>query len=379
MKFLVNDTVGVFGVVAIIYSQSDTMNESIISQETPTNTCVLPTRLPSSIHPAVDYVQASVVLVTMVLGISTNAYVVFLVGRYKMLQKMAFFLTLQIIVAHLIFSCTVLPFMFVTSLLGEWRLGDFMCQFLGSIHDLVITSRYLLTLVWTMDRVISVFCPFFHMQHGGKVAIGNSVLSWIFSVVRVVTSLRGVLNCTNYVPAFKMCSGAPFCSSVCQAHTVFFATVLAVFGVVIPFFLYVMLFLKANVTKRKIRKLFPKPIQVAPISVSVSSEPTATAANVEEVHVDRSESVHEGYAHNNRAAITFLILTAVIIGCALPPYIIYVVQNILGANSPPIVTILQIIVGRTLIYSLAAADPIIIMRNRDVREVIRSKMCGFGD
>ena len=351
------------------------VNETAINQEIPANICVLPTRLPSTIHPAVDYIQAIIVIITMVLGISMNACVLFLVGRYKVLQKMTFFLALQLIVAHLIFSSTVLPFMFLTSVLREWHFGDFLCQLLGSIHDLVITSRYLLTFVLTMDRMVSVFSPFFHSRHGGKVAIGNSALAWVISVVRSVTSLRGVLNCTNYVPTFKMCAGAPFCSDVCQAHTLLFSTILAVFGVVVPFLLYVVLFSKANIIKFQLRKLIPRPTQVAPLSTSVIPEVSGACMNAGEEHINHHAREQESCQgrHDHRATVTFLILTAVIIGFALPPYILYAAQNALGANSPPIVTILQIFIGRTLIYSLAVADPIIILRNRDVRELLKSK------
>lgn len=313
--------------------------------------CTLPTRLPDSIHPAVDYVQATIVLITMLIGISMNGFVVFLICRHKILHKMAFFLALQLIVAHLIFSCTVLPFMFVTAVLREWRLGVFMCQLLGSIHDVAITSRYLLTFVLTIDRLVSVFFPFFYLQQGVKVSVCNSVFAWIVSIIRSVTSLKGVLSCTNYVPPFKMCSGAAYCSNICQVHTLFFSAILAIFGVVIPFLFYAALFCKAKIIKYHLKRTIP---------------PQQTSAR----------STKEDEQHNHRATITFLILTLVIIGCALPPYILYTAQFIQGANASPVVVILQILVGRTLIYSLAAADPIVIMRNRDVRELLQSKFCG---
>lgn len=351
------------------------VNGTAIYQENAANICVLPTRLPNSIHPAVDYIQAIIVVITMVLGILMNACVLYLIGRYRVLQKMTFFLALQLIVAHLVFSSTVLPFMFVTSVLREWHFGDFLCQLLGSIHDLVITSRYLLTFVLTMDRMVSIFYPFFHSRHRGKMAFGNSALAWIISVVRSVTSLRGALNCTNYVPTFKMCSGAPFCSDVCRAHTLLFSTILAMFGVVIPFLLYVVLFYKVNIIKCQLRKLIPSATRIAPLSVSLSPEVSGTFTKTGEEHVNHHARVQE--RHDHRATVTFLILTAVIIGFALPPYIIYAAQKALGANSPPIVTILQIFIGRTLIYSLAVADPIIILRNRDVRELLKSEFSGL--
>lgn len=324
--------------------------------------CIAPTRL--FIHPAVDYVQAVIVLLTMILAVSMNGFVVFLIAKHKVLHKMAFFLALQLIVPNLIFSATVLPFMFVTAVLREWRLGLVMCQLLGSIHDTVITSRYLLIFVLTIDRVISVFYPFFHLRYGGKVAICNSIVAWILTLTRSVTSLEGVLSCTKYVPTFKMCSGAPFCSEICRVHTLFFSAILAVFGVVTPFVLYAILFFKAKIIRHRFMNLIR--MQEMPSSVSVPNsedQPMTTGNRM------NSAATNE---HNHRATVTFVILAAVIIGCALPPYILYTAQNILGSGPPPpVLIILQIIVGRTLIYGLAVADPIVILRNRDIRELFQ--------
>lgn len=323
------------------------------------NVCMLPSRLPPSIHPAVDYVQAAIVLITLILGVLMNGFVILLIARNKALHKMAFFLALQLIVAHFIFASTVLPFMFVTAVIREWRLGVFMCQLLGSIHDLIITSRYLLTFVLTIDRLVSVFSPFFHMRHGGKLSIFNSLLAWTFSLVRCVTSLNGIFNCTHYVPTFKMCSGAPYCSDNCQIHTLFFSAVLAIFGVVLPFLLYTTLFCKARIIKYRLKR-------------SIQRNKCADSMQKRTLSVTSKNITEE--RHNHRATITFLILTIVIIGCALPPYILYTAQFILGVRSPPVVTILQIIIGRTLIYGLTVADPVVIMRNRDVRELLQSKL-----
>ena len=329
-----------------------------------TNGCIVPTRLPDTIHPAVEYVQASIVFITMILALLMNGFVVILIARNKVLHKMAFFLALQLIVAHLVYSVTVLPFVFVTAVLREWRLGLVMCQLLGSIHDTVITSRYLLTLVLTIDRVISVFYPFFHLRHGGKVSICNSFIAWVLSLTRSITSLEGVLSCTKYMPIFKMCSGAPFCSEVCQVHILFFSTILAAFGVVIPFLLYLVLFSKAKI----IRYRFINQMQ----QVSPSLPPSNNV--LKPVHSNTCSATTKTDEHNHRATWTFVILTAVIIGCALPPYILYTVQNNLPGSSPPALTILQIIVGRTLVHFLTVADPIVILRNRDIRELIQRKV-----
>ena len=95
-----------------------------------------------------DYVQAGAVFLTMIFSIVINSFVIFLVGLVQILQKIAFFPTLQIIIAHLVYSCTILPVRFVTSVFREW----------GLISDLVIFNCFLLRLVLTID---SHFCLLF--------------------------------------------------------------------------------------------------------------------------------------------------------------------------------------------------------------------------
>ena len=346
------------------------MNVSTTTDISPAaaNSCMAPIRLPDTIHPAVEYVQASIVFITMILAFSMNGFVIILIARNKVLHKMAFFLALQLIVPNLIFSITVLPFMFVTAVLREWRLGLVMCQLLGSIHDIVITSRYLLIFVLTIDRVISVFYPFSHLRYGGRISLFNSTVAWILTLIRSLTSLEGVLSCTKYIPSFKMCSGAPFCSEICRVHTVSFASILALFGVVMPFILYAILFAKAKI----IRHRFVNSIRMQDIrsseSASVPNGDSQSTTTVNRINSTTDE-------HNHRATVTFVILTAVIIGFALPPYVLYTIQNILG-SSPDTLFILQIIVGRTLIYSLSVADPIVILRNRDIRELFQRREDG---
>ena len=347
------------------------MNESTDTGPPNISGCVPPERLPDTIHPAIDYVQAVIVLITMILAFAMNGFVVYLIARNKVLHKMAFFLALQLIVPNLIFSVTVLPFMFVTAILREWHFGLVPCQVLGSIHDMVITSRYLTIFVLTIDRVIAVFYPFFHLQYGGRISIFNSTVAWILTLTRSVTSLEGVLNCTKYLPVFKMCSGAPFCSRICQVHTVMSALILIIFGVVIPFILYVILFFKAKIIRyRFLNSIRIQDVVASPVSQSlpnVGSEDTLTTA------ADGINSTRSTDEHNHRATVTFILLTSVIIGCALPPYVLYTAQNIVGARPPPLLIILQIIVGRTFLYCLAVVDPIVILRNRDIRELFQHR------
>ena len=76
------------------------------------------------------------------------------------------------------------------------------------------------------------------------------------------------------------------------------------------------------------------------------------------------------------ANVTFFIMLIAIVGVTLPPYILFnlntVLLSALGLNPPPpAFTIIMIAFGN--LYSLIfIMDPIVIMRNQDVREVVKS-------
>jgi hypothetical protein len=142
-----------------------------------------------------------------------------------------------------------------------------------------------------------------------------------------------------------------------------------VFGVAIPFILYAILFSKAKI----IRYRFINSIRTQDVRSSVSVPNGVTERDRSTTAGNRTNSSTD--EHNHRATVTFIILSAVIIGCALPPYILYTVQNIL-VPIPDALFILQIIIGRTLIYGLALADPIVILRNRDIRELFQRRADG---
>ena len=150
--------------------------------------------------------------------------------------------------------------------------------------------HYLLTFVLTMDRVISVFYLFFYLRHGGKISICNSVIAWTLSLARSVTSLEGVMSCTKYLPIFKMCSGAPFCSESCRIHILIFSAILAAFGVIIPFLLYIILFFKANI----IRYHFTNSIQT-------QQDSSSSIASNGGMNPAQSQSNSRKTKHNHRA------------------------------------------------------------------------------
>ena len=299
--------------------------------------CGIPPYLPASFPAVVDSIQAAIVLTVAILAVLLNGTVVFLVAAFQNLRQRSFFLALQLNISHIIFATTIMGTIFVSAVTQRWLFGEALCQIIGMLHDGLTCVRFLLMLVFTLDRLLTVFSPFYYAKHGGKISAAMSAVVWIVNFIQVTLSLRGGLDCYAYLPTFKTCA-AVVCSDACQANTLLFVTLTYFFGGVVSFGLYLILFWKAKKLKRK-------------IAPSDGQEQRASTAK-----------------HERRVRTTYLILFITLIGCTTPPFVLFIIQFTITGMSPSSLLILHILVGRTTFYLLTIADPIVIMRNHSVRE-----------
>ena len=310
--------------------------------------CGIPPFLPPDIPPVVDQLQAAIVMVLLILSLVLNSFVVFLVARYRVLQHRGFFLALQLVVSNLVANSVVRVVTFTNALTRGWLYGDVMCELLGMLHDGLIAARFYLMLVLALDRTLTVFMPFHYAKHGNKISTVMSLTVWSASFIRVLIPSRGALNCYAYLPTFKMCT-AVTCSSACQIYTLTAIAVLFAVGALAPFLLYILLYCKAKKLKRR--------LSLAPVPTSGPGEA-------------RTQSDHFTSRQNRRILVTFLILSVALIGSVLPPFVLYLVQFAFPGKPPSVLLVLQILLGRTFFYALSLADPIVILRNSDVKAVI---------
>lgn len=309
--------------------------------------CGVPPRLPPTIPAVVDYLYAAIVLIIAVVGIVLNGLVLILVTRYKALRQRSFLLSLQIVVLHLILSSTVLIGSVVVNAIGrEWLYGRAACQFMGSVHDSLVSVRFLLMLVLTLDRVFTVFNPFFYTKYAARVSFAMSAVVWIASIVRGIVPLSGILDCYTYIPTFSTCTAVTGCSKECSIYIFTTLTVTDFLGAIVPFFLYLVLFWKAKDIKRRL---------------AIAGRRSSQSSIIRNSRISVKQQ-------DNRAAITFLILFIALLGLTVPAFSFYVSTLIITGPPPDGLLIVQKLFGRAVFFSLAVADPIVIMRNRDVRE-----------
>ena len=289
---------------------------------------------PSNIPPAVDYVQAAITIIIITLSLTINSIIVYLVFRYKQLRQRSFYLALQLIVINFIYTLLVLPTVVVTSIIRSWIFGSVMCIILGASTSFFFTGHYMMILTMALDRFFAVFMPFFYNRHGNKIAVVLSIILWPLSSLGPIAAI--VLDCYTFIPMYKTCASSA-CNSACALFVPIYGWIFVLSCNVIPLMVYVALYLKGKQLQRK-------------ANVGMSPEEKAKTA------------------FNGRVCKTFAIIAMVFIGVGLTSFVFYAWFTIEFSRVTLEYYIAQSLVGRTMASSITIADPVIILRNRDVHD-----------
>ena len=284
-------------------------------------------------------------LIIFILGTFLNSLVIILVWKFKKLRKMHIVVSLQIVVLDL-FTASIASLPSLANVLAyRWLFGSYMCAFVGFLSFCTKTVRTVLMLVLVMDRFLSVFSPFFHPKHKYKITVSLSVLAWLTVLLFCIGALPGLFDCYTFSNSFWSCGISPLCSKSCATYVNLYTILVIAPSCVLPIILYFILYLKA----RKLRNA----------TISLSSSPS-------NYNVRRGE---------RRATITFLLLF-VSVFVVLVPTIIFseILSSFPSLSSQSFVFYLLVATSLNLSSFLVITDPIIILRNRDSREILSKLM-----
>ena len=215
--------------------------------------CDLPPVFPPSLNipPSIDYIQAVVALVLGVTGFLLNLFILLMVSCYKILHQRIMYLALQIVIIDIIYTLTISPVSFVSGVSRAWLFGDVMCNIFGIIHDFFAMFRFTTTLVLTLDRFISVFWPFFYSRKSSHFVLTLGGVMYVVSTLRGLLPVTGIMGCYVYIPAQKTCTAYSGCSDGCFGFVAGATSIVVIFGALIPFGLYAVLFYKIRRIKRQ--------------------------------------------------------------------------------------------------------------------------------
>ena len=341
-------------------------------------TCGLPTDFSPSLNipPAISYVQAGIALITGIVGLLFNAFILIIIIKYRSLHQRLMYIAVQIIVVELAYSLLVPPAIFVSGIARDWLLGEAMCNILGIVNDGFAYFRFMMTFILTLDRFVSVFFPFVYERNSKKILIVLLIMVYFTTFLRVILPLKGVMGCYTYVPTNKICTAYSVCSTGCFYFILASIVIIVLIGAIVPFCMYMILFYKAY----KVRKISSQAVtttqspscsSIATVQINMStikeeSLPRGRESSICEHDLEKARKSISG-DENFQVILTMFILLMSVIGCTSPAFVLYFIQFISLHNNSAFFIIIMLL-GRTSFNSIPIFDSIAIMRDKQFRK-----------
>ena len=280
-------------------------------------------------------------------AVPLNSLLFFLVVRYKKLRTLSFAIALQVVVIDIALAVFLCIPTIISTAATEWILGKEVCVLNGFFAFALILIRTELMFVFVIDRFLSVFFPYFYPRRKVKIAVGLSAFAWLFCTALCILMLPGILDCYTYATSFNVCISSSTCNTGCSIFGFITFSSVGLPSSVLPTILFSALYCKA----RRVSKTLAPPVQAA----GGDSE------------ADKAYAKRE-----RRATVTFFLLFVSVFGITVPSNIIAIAVAQVSSNLldlPDLFFVIQAIAGAVASLYLMT-DPIVLMRDRDVREVL---------
>ncbi len=283
-------------------------------------------------------IQCVFILFLLVFGTLLNIKVIVLVAKFKRLKNLSFAIAVQISVLDLILSITLAAVTVPNAIAKRWVFGEHMCSIVGMILLSCSILRTFLMFVFVIDRFLSVFLPFFYPRYKIKSMTLVVIASWILSIAFGIIAYA--LDCYRFTPISWLCSSYGDCNKACGTYTNLLYGGIAAPATIIPIVLYIILYAKA----RRLKKA----------SLSSSTESVVAIYHVQEW----------------KATLTFFLLFITVFALTFPSLAVFlVIDSVYGNEEVPPALHVVAVVSVSIISLLVISDPIVIMRNRDVRDI----------
>ena len=300
----------------------------------------------SVLPPAVDIAArvAQVIYNSILVTVASilNALVIFLVLKFKKLRNVSFAIAIQIAIIDCLLVIYII-FGTVNHIPGYYILGVNFCIITSILYVVIGYVRNCLIFVFSFDRFASVFAPFNYPRYSHKIITILCVVLWSLGIATAIIPIPPLLDCYTVREPTLSCGY----STSCKSCLPFFLVVMATHFVpmmFIPVGFFIALYIKG----RKIRR----------------QEANMLGLN------SRNMSEQEW-----RATKTFVLLLVGIFVVTFPPIIITTLLLRFGSVAQTLATKLAF----NILYLIVITDPIIILKNADVKEALEKLKKEFKD
>ncbi len=296
-------------------------------------------------------VHAVVMSIIFVAVVLENGTLLALVGSNKKLHTTNILSNMGLVVADLLVTF-VWVFQSLSSIAtAKWPFGATTCSIFAYLYTALLYIRWSEVFALAVDRTLHIIFPFFYSRHSNTLVIFSTVMAWLFpAVVSLPTPLLGF---SDFYLSLTACSVECGDNTGCRNGIIlsfgFFITV----GGLIPTILYFVIYFYGRNKKREMDKM----LQMGSIS----------GKNLAETGQKKSFWKYLS-PQAKKALISCFTVFVVTLITNIP---VYITSSLRGQahiyNNIPF-AVHFIVVYIFLMGPLL--DPIIIMRNKDIWEVI---------
>ncbi len=322
------------------FSKSVVKEATVCSSEIPevSNTSILPTPIGVTMQ-GIEVLYDSILIA---LGLSLNLIIVILVIKFRNLRNFSFFIAVQVATVNIILTFVrTLPHL-MNSAAGQCVFSLELCKLLGFALNSLCSVRILLVFAFSIDCFTTVFSPYWYPKYRQRIVSILSILAWFISILFFAVGILPGMDCYAYSEHTAMCPLSSLCSKKCYILYYSVLVLVVIPPVTIPAALFLIMYIKG----RKIRKTEALVLGLEKKTIS-----------------DRDW----------RAIKTFLLLFFGICIIIFVPFIIFEVSKVLGILSRTLLDKLSF----GIIFSHIITDPILIMRNADIKESLYVLMNKF--
>ena len=294
-------------------------------------------------------VQGIVVSGIGIVGAILTISLMIVILANKDLHTRTFILSLQLLVLDIVLILFAHIPIIVTSMARKWVFGSVWCRITGSVSYLAIYWRCSILFALTLDRFFIVFFPFTYNKIANKLMLVLSfiLLALCVTLVSIPAFETLGIGCYEFSDSALYCIDRGECYFhiyACYIYRMAATSVVSLVGGLLPVGMYIAMYMKA----RKIQSDVPQ---------------------LGEFGGEESNTYNEQeLLSNQRAKITVAILFICLIILAFPFIVVIALFPLITKLSFRYYIIYAV---KNLFFSTPITDPIIIWRNKDIKEKVK--------
>ena len=340
--------------------------------------------------------HGSLLALLLTASIAGNCVVLGAVTLHKKLQQRSFIASLGLVVADLVLASTSAAQGIASVAVGYAPFGEIGCTVFGTVTSMAISARWCFVATIIFDRFCSIFFPFWYRKRSKEILIALNILSWLSAFIIIIPGLSGF-------GSFEFSLEQSACLISCRSDRacfIYYALMFGFFlciGSIFPVVLYLILCLigirKAHKTKNIKLGKFDAEMESTASFTYTNPSVAATPQNLLEVVEDdhrkmsicsmatiasstsgqpKSPQGFNSHSSEVKAIKTFFMIFVNVLTTQLPIYVFSLLRSSRSLyDSIPLYAHLLIL----HVYLLGIAlDPLLILKNQEVRQVLKSSM-----